>query len=181
MAEIKRQATGNPVTAFTIPTLPGNGDYARKINAAYKATPEPLLFIAADDIRFHKGWDVAARAELSDAVHVVGTNDLGNPRTIDGSHSTHTLVTRTYVDTHGTIDEDGKVLHEGYPHEFVDDEFVATAKYRNAYAGATDSVVEHLHHRWGKRPKDHLGAGGVMRVARGRSHYNARKHLWGEG
>jgi hypothetical protein len=44
-----------------------------------------------------------------------------------GRHSTHSLVTRDYVERFGTIDEAGVVLHEGYPHEFVDDEFVQTA------------------------------------------------------
>lgn len=178
LGAIKRCMTGHPVTAFTINEIPTDGDYARKINAGYHNTVEPLLFLGADDIRFHPNWLPNAVALLDDTTHVIGTNDLGNPRTIEGTHSTHTLVTRTYIDEHGTIDRPGEVLHEGYPHEFVDDEFIATAQYRGMYAHAHDSIVEHLHPRWGKREKDHLASRGKHRVARGRSHYNVRRLLW---
>ena len=33
------------------------GDFARKINEAYRFTSEPFLFQAADDVEFTRGWD----------------------------------------------------------------------------------------------------------------------------
>jgi hypothetical protein len=59
------------ITPWT--TLPGDtivvdgvggepGDYARKINAGYRATEEPFIFTGADDLVFHDGWYDAARA-----------------------------------------------------------------------------------------------------------------------
>lgn len=112
---------------------------------------------------------------------MVGTNDGSNPRTASGRHSTHTAVTRDYVDRLGTADEPGKVLHEGYWHEYVDDEFVWTAKARRVWAHAADSHVEHLHPNWGKRPADASDAKQPERFAQGRALFDSRRPLWRGG
>lgn len=153
------------------------GDYAKKINAAAAASTEPYVFTGADDLRFRAGWLTAALDKMADGAGVVGTNDLGSPRVIAGEHSTHSLVARWYIDL-GTIDEPGKIFHEGYWHEFVDDELVETAKRRGAYAHADDSHVEHLHPAWGKAQRDALHAQFAQRMAFGRRVYNRRRHLW---
>lgn len=161
--------------------LPANriGDYARKINHAYRQTLEPFLFAAADDLDFRPGWLPAALAPFTDpAIGVVGTQDLCNPRTIAGRHSTHLMFRRTYVDQHGTIDQPGAVFHEGYPHEFVDDEAVETAKFRGAWHFAADSIVEHLHPMNGKAPTDRLYALQAERMLAGRRVIRARRPLW---
>lgn len=155
------------------------GDYARKINAGYRATTEPLLFLAADDLRFHPFWLERASSLLADPrVGVVGTNDLGNRRVMRGDHATHALVRRSYVDVHGTIDEPGKILHEGYAHEYVDDELVGTAKHRGAWAFAPDSVVEHLHPQWGKAPNDPMYDAQTERMRVSRHLFIRRRRLW---
>lgn len=154
------------------------GDYARKVNTAYRESSEDLLFIGAGDLRFHLGWLEAATAQLADGIGVVGTNDLGSPRVKAGLHATHSLVTRQYVDEFGTIDRPGEVLHEGYAHEFVDDEFVATAKRRKAWAFAFDARVEHLHPNWGKAPMDPTYAKQGERMRAGRALYMQRMPLW---
>lgn len=153
------------------------GDYQRKINLAYLATWEPLLFLGADDLHFHPGWLPAALAQLAEGIGVVGTNDLGNKRTARGVHSTHSLVTREYADR-GTIDEPHKILHEGYPHEFCDDELVQTARKRRAYAHAPESIVEHLHPNWNKAPMDPLYAAEPRRMVEGRKVFRGRRRLW---
>ncbi|WP_211349486.1 glycosyltransferase family A protein [Micromonospora pisi] len=156
----------------------GCGDYQRKINFGIRATTAPLLFTAADDLRFHPGWLNAAHKRLAAGIGVVGTNDLANKRVLRGDHATHMLVTREYVTEYGTIDEPGKFLHEGYPHEWCDDEAVATAKHRKAWAFARDAVVEHLHPTVGKAPMDPLYAQQGHRMAAGRSIFNRRRRLW---
>lgn len=156
---------------------PAPGDYARKINAGHRASTEPLLFLGADDLHFHPGWLERAADRLGDRVHVVGTNDLGNQSVIDGNHATHSLVTRAYVDQLGTLDEVGVVLHEGYPHEYVDVEFVETAKARGAWAFAGDSIVEHLHPHWGKAPTDELYDQFGHRMQLGRRVWRRRQQL----
>lgn len=154
--------------------------YAKKINAGFAATTEPLVFSAADDLHFHPGWLERASSLLDGTVQVVGTNDLGNPRTINGDHSTHTLFTRDYIDTvGGTVDGGpGVVLCEQYPHDYCDDEFVGTAKARGVYAHAFDSVVEHLHWLWGKGDKDATYLRGQETSRQGRRIYQRRRRLW---
>jgi hypothetical protein len=154
------------------------GDYARKINTGYRNTTEPLIFTAADDLLFHPGWIEAAREKLNPGIGVVGTNDLGSPRVIAGDHSTHSLVTREYADTYGLIDQPGAILYEGYPHEWVDDELVATARHRGAWAMAHDSHVEHLHPNWGKAPDDPMYSQQRNRMMRGKRTYLRRSQLW---
>lgn len=157
---------------------PNPGDYARKINAGYRHSAEPLIFLGADDLLFHPGWLEAAVAEMRDGIGVVGTNDLGSQRVMAGQHATHSLVTRAYADEFGTIDQPGAILHEGYPHEYVDDELVGTARHRRAWAFAVDSHVEHLHPSWGKAPMDDLYAQQRDRMMRGRKLYKRRLPLW---
>lgn len=155
------------------------GDYARKINLAYTRTTEPLMLLAADDLHFHPGWLEAAEQVLTDpAVGVVGTQDLGNRRVKQGLHATHSVVRRTYIDEFGTIDEPGKVLHEGYPHEFVDDEFIGTAIHRGVFAFSHDCIVEHMHPAWGKGPMDNLYRDEPRRMRAGRIVFKNRQHLW---
>lgn len=148
-----------------------NGNYAQKINVGVRSTSAAHLFIGADDLDFRPGWFEAAKIIEAG---VVGVNDL-IPRQRD--HTTHFLVTREYAQR-GTIDEPDKLLHEGYQHEFVDDEFVATARHRGAYAYAPHAVVEHLHPMVGKAPVDNLYAGIAPRMRFGRKHFARRKHLW---
>lgn len=161
-------------------TIPRRGTYARKINLGASVSDEPLLFMAADDLLFHPGWLLAASRLLSDTVQVVGTNDMGNRRTIRGEHSTHTLTTRAYInDPGGVIDgPPGAVLHAGYPHSWVDDEFVGTAKARGVYAHAYDSRVEHLHYLWGKGDEDPTYALGARGHDAGRRLFRQRRRLW---
>lgn len=154
------------------------GDYARKINAGYRASTEPLLFLAADDLNFHPHWLERAADLLTDRVQVIGTNDLGNPAVRRGRHATHSLVTREYCDHRGTVDGPGQVLHEGYEHNFVDSEFVATAMARRAWAFARRSVVEHLHPHWNKGAMDSTYERGLAGFERDRRVFRRRSEMW---
>lgn len=160
---------------LTVPRF-ANGDYARKINYGYRHTTEPLLFLGADDLHFHPGWFEKAVELLTGRVQVVGTNDLTNRRTITGRHSTHSLLTRSYADL-GTCDGPG-ILHEGYPHEYVDDEFIQTASRRKVYAHCPEAIVEHLHPMSGKAPMDRLYAAQAERMERGKVIFLERRRLW---
>lgn len=160
-------------------TVGAPGSYAQKINAGYRATDAPVLFMAADDLRFHPGWLTAALARLGGGIEAVGTNDLGNPRTLRGEHSCHNLFTRAYIEEQsGVIDQPGTVLNEGYRHAFVDDEFVGTARHRGVWAFAEDSVVEHLHPFFGKGDMDATYRLGQTHNAEGRRLNRRRRHLW---
>lgn len=156
----------------------GPGDWARKINLAFCRTDAPYLLLSADDLRFHPGWDTAALELAEQGYGVIGTNDLGNGEVMRGNHSTHPLVSRHYIDACGTIDECGKVVHEGYTHNFVDVELVETAKARGAWAFAEGSHVEHRHHLWGKGEDDATYRLGREHYAEDQRLLASRRKLW---
>lgn len=129
--------------------------FAHRINAGYAATTEPWVFIVGDDVVFRPGWLDHAQAVAGDRFHVVGTNDLGNPRVLTGEHATHMLIRRSYIDEVGASwDGPKNVCHEGYSHWFVDDELVTAAKQRGVWTMALGSIVEHMHPAWGKAEND---------------------------
>lgn len=180
IAEVERFAAELPHVRLEV--LPPNrvGDYAKKVNHAVRVSSEPFIFTGADDLDFRPGWLPAGLALFADPrVGVVGTNDLApTPRARAGEHATHFLVRRRYVEELGTIDEPGKLFHEGYPHEYVDDELVGTAKLRGAWAFAPSSIVEHLHPSWGKAPSDPLYRRQRSRMSAGARTFARRRGLW---
>lgn len=157
--------------------LSPGGTYPQKINTGVRETDTQFVFLAADDLRFHPDWLPNALAHMTDRVGVVGTNDLGNRRVLNGEHATHSLIARWYCHL-GTIDNPDQLLHEGYGHCFCDDELVATAKHRGAWAFATDSVVEHLHPDWAKADTDDVYAKGQSTFRLDRRRFHRRRSLW---
>jgi hypothetical protein len=149
------------------------GTFAEKVNFGYRKTGEPWLFLVGSDVRFWPGWlDHAQAAAQGDRYHVIGTNDLANPRVLAGDHATHLLVRRSYVDEQGASwDGPGVVAHEGYRHWWVDDEIVTVAKQRHVWAMALGSRVEHLHPAFGKGKMDAV-------YELGARHVNADKRLF---
>lgn len=156
--------------------LPCGGSWATKINLGIAATTTPLIFLGADDLRFHPDWLGAATRKLKPGIGLVGTNDLGNPRVMRGELATHALVARWYTQL-GAADG-GALLHEGYEHNFVDQELTETAKRRGAFAFARFSHVEHLHPHWGKSEIDATYEKGLATFARDRRTYRARRSMW---
>lgn len=155
------------------------GDYAKKINKGFYSIKAEWYFLGADDLKFHPGWFRAAmKVQQKSSACVVGTNDMGNVLVKAGQHSTHSLVRRDYVLDCGTIDEPGKVLHEGYIHNFVDMEFVNTAQWRGAWDFAKNSFVEHLHPDWGKGQRDSVYNLGKSGWETDRQYFQNRKKLW---
>jgi hypothetical protein len=156
----------------------GPGDWARKINHAYRQTDDDLLLLAADDVAPRAGWSAEVRRAAEMGYGVIGTNDLGNPHVMSGALSTHPVVARWYADSCGTIDGPGRVVDEGYRHNFVDNELAGTAQLRKAWAFCSDAVVEHLHPSWGKAPLDeiyHLGRSGFDQD---RDRFVGRRERW---
>jgi hypothetical protein len=130
----------------------GRRSFGEKINCGYHATDQPWIFTAADDLVFHRDWFSRALAWAKPEHGVIGTNDIGNPSVMCGQHSTHSLVRRSYIETYsGVVDMPNTVMYPGYGHEWVDTEFIGTAKVRGAFVMAFDSIVEHQHPAW-----DHL-------------------------
>lgn len=168
------QAIGDSGEDYLVmPEPAGPGDYARKMNAGIRASDEDFIFLGADDLCFCEGWaDRAIECHDQTGKRVVGTNDLGNQTTMLGMHSTHTLLERSYCDL-GTFDDSTQVLHEGYDHQYVDNELVETAKARSEFVSCYESMVEHLHWIWHKGVRDST-------YERGQSGYRQDAELWRE-
>lgn len=130
--------------------------FAPKINTGYRHTSEPWLFLVGDDVRFRPGWwDHIMLAANATDLSVIGSNDLGNPQVMRGEHATHIAVRRSYVEDFGASwDGPDIVCHEGYHHNFVDNEIVAVARQRSEFVSALGARVEHLHPAWQKAYDD---------------------------
>ena len=177
-----RAATDTGADVLLAPWPAGiRGDYARKVNLGLWSTREPWLFQAATDLRFHDGWaDVALELAAETGAKVVGTNDLGNPRVMRGDLSTHSLIGRDYALELGVVDAPGFALFEGYHHNFVDEELVATARARDAFAFAGDAVVEHLHPHWRKGETDDVYRLGQSTFVEDQRLHRSRIRLWAQ-
>jgi glycosyltransferase involved in cell wall biosynthesis len=161
----------------------GAGDYARKMNRGYQQTDSEFMLLAADDLRFHSGWDkeVLHVAQVTQAA-VIGTNDMGNPEVVRKQlFSTHPLVRRSYIDEQGgSADGPGVLCHEGYDHNFVDRELWDVAESRQLTAFAADAKVEHLHPHWGKGKLDRTYKKGLAEFHDDQRLYWTRCVLWGK-
>lgn len=157
-------------------------NYAGAVNSAVEEFSSDYYFLAADDLNFHRDWDVHAGNTLRTLPHlrVVGTNDLLNGYVLRGWHATHYLVDRRYLDDPGGIVDGapGHVLYEGYSHNFTDTEFIGTAKARAVFAPCLESVVEHLHWSAGKSEADSTTDKTNEHLDEDSSLYHDRRHLW---
>ena len=151
---------------WVVPWKPGAGDYARKINWAARQTDSEWIFTGADDIIFHADWDEAA---LRDGHRVIGTNDLHNPSVKAGTHATHFLIARSW------LEERGEIFHEGYDHWYVDNELVNVARKQGEWGFAADSHVEHLHPHWGLAEPDDTYRKGTRRARQDAALYRSRR------
>jgi hypothetical protein len=156
------------------------GDYARKINLGLWSTDADWIFCGADDLTFRPGWAEAAVAELvAHGTGFCGTNDLANPRVRQGLHATHPLVRRDYAIECGTIDAPGLIYHEGYWHQFVDNEACGTAMIRGCWSFAKDSIVEHHHPIFDRTvPRDSTYELGDLHRLEDHELHQRRRSLW---
>ena len=143
---------------------------------------------------FHHGWYAAARDVMDNppligrygeqigvcgSYGVVGTRDLCNPRTVTGAHSTHSLVARWYADVGGPIDQEHAIYHEGYVHEYCDDELIQVAMKRGEYAHSFGPPVEHVHMLLDPSLDDDVYRHGRTGTRRSRKHFILRSRMWG--
>ena len=153
------------------------GTYAQKINFAVQRTDHPLLFLGADDLEPQRGWLAAAKRRLRRRIGMVGVNDLIER---NREHATHFLMTRAYA-SRPTIDGQPGPCCTAYAHWKIDDELIATAKSRNAYAYAPDAHVRHLHYLNNLAPDDDTYQKGRQRRSQDIGIFQSRRRLWEAG
>lgn len=170
--------------ATTLTRTVGFGSYAAAINYGYWQTKQEWVFAGADDIVFRRQWlrKVGQKAGLHPEADVIGTNDLGNPYVIAGTHATHYAVRRRYLDeVGGVVDEGpGSFLWEGYDHNYTDTEFIETAKARGVFVPCLRAVVEHRHFVFGKAEKDETYEKSYAEIDADEKLYKQRVALWSD-
>lgn len=154
------------------------GSFAHKVNTAYHKTTAPWMLLVGDDVQFVAGWyDRAIQVAKRNDANVIATNDLLNPRVMRGEHATHPLIRRSYVEETGASwDGPGVVCHEGYGHNFVDNEITMAAKLRGTFQAALGSHVPHFHPLSGKVPTDNVYRLGQRSFAADQALYERRLH-----
>lgn len=153
--------------------------FAAKANHAYQhlgrfGVAAPWVMLVGSDVVFRAGWlDHALGVAGRTGADLVATNDLGNPHVMAGTHATHPLIRRSYVDEIGAtlLDGPGVLCHEGYRHNWIDNEWTFAAQRRGRFAAALGAHVEHLHPVVGKGEWDD-----VYRL--GRQSYDADRELF---
>jgi len=158
---------------YIVEWQPGPGDASRKWNLGYTITENPFVLLAADDLEFEPGWDLAVlkQAERTGA-GVIGTNDQANPLVMKGKHSTHPVVRRTYIDSVGGTWHDGPgiVYCEAYSHQWIETELVNAAMQRNEWAFAMTSIVRHMHPIFPHRGRPRTPMDDTYRIAMADGH-----------
>jgi glycosyltransferase involved in cell wall biosynthesis len=149
--------------------------WAKRINYGISKTTQSWILCAADDVVFHQNWFELAQDASQGFSGILGTNDLGHPATIGGWHSTHPIVARDYVMSQGTMDEPGKLCHEGYNHNYVDVEMIHTAMKRGCWKHLKDCIIEHNHPAWNKNSWDDVYQKGQEKVSQDGALWQKRK------
>ena len=147
--------------------------WGHRINTMYLMSQEPYVFLGADDILFHEGWDEHVLKAMEVIDGVVAVNDMRNPS------GTLALVSRRYINEQsGCVDTKGVVIYPGYRHNFSETELFETAKRRGKFAYCAPSIVEHVHPDAGKAEDDEVYQLGRARFEEDRALYESRCHLW---
>lgn len=150
------------------------GTWIERNNFMYEKTDEPYIFLGSDDLRYHPNWDIEALKVMEEVDGVVPVNDKHNP------NGTSALISRNYIDTmSGCIDAKGVIAYPEYQHNYADTELFETAKSRERFRYAINSVVEHLHHAAKKAPIDDTYKKSDKTILKDKKLYDSRKHLWG--
>lgn len=154
-------------------------NYAGALNTGWLQSDADWFFTGADDLVWHPGWD-GALSLAEGWFGVIGTNDLLNAHVLAGYHSTHSLVSRAYLEGFGGVVDEGpgSFYTECYDHNFCDTEFVNTAKMRGRFRPCLDAVVEHLHVTTGKVEADDTYLRSIRHYDDDSRMYDMRMALW---
>jgi len=140
----------------TVMTSTRGHTFPQKAQFAYEHTTEPWLLLIGDDVDFKEGWfDHAAVWMHNRRVCLIATNDMHNPFVLGGTHATHPIIRRSWINDAGASwDGPGFVAHLGYTHACVDSEWSARAWEDDVFQFVEGCKIEHLHPTWGTGRRD---------------------------
>lgn len=157
----------------TVWMTPEGWSMVQRLQFLYDNTTEPYVYGAQDDSSFPRGWwqPALARAVETDGVVVLG--DSHNP------NGTTALVSRRYIDTiGGAWGQPGRVLHDGYVHNYAETELFDVAAAHGRLTFLPDIVVEHRHHSYGLAANDDTYTMATAALEADRALYEQRRARW---
>jgi len=166
------------VAGLDVNRIVRSGTFPKKINTAVAVTEGDWVLCCGDDVKFKPGWYEATVEATKLDKAVIGTNDK-TPRTRNRDHATAQLVRRDYIEHPGAAwREPGHVFHEGYHHQYADNELCNLAWKRGEWHFADDIVIEHPHPVWGTREWDEVYRLGQSNGLRDKRLFRQRHRLW---
>jgi hypothetical protein len=175
--ERTKEVIQGQVAGRDVDRLEHGGTFPVKINAGVAATEAPSILCCGDDVLFKYGWWEAVEEKLGE-YGVIGTNDL-TPRTVDKDHATAQIVSREYIEERGAaFREPGHIFHEGYDHNFADDELCKLAQMRDTWIFLPECMIEHRHPFWGTAEMDPIYEKGGLKYHDDRRLFKRRRRGW---
>lgn len=167
----------NTILPYEICVIRTGNSYAEAINSVI-LTGDWIVF-AADDVRFYSQWDIEFMKCYNETRKmVIGTNDLHSPRVLMGATATHWIVKKEYFNKYtGTIDRTYPIVFN-YLHNYVDAEFIETAKYRDEFVSCKNCILEHVHPSFGLAVLDEVYQKWEYSDRIDRKKFKSREHLW---
>ena len=127
----------------------GDMRFVKRIQFMYENTDEEWFLTGADDLVFQPFWFEQA-IEYMDSASVISFDDQCNPN-LPG---TNFLIKREYIEKYsGVVDSPNTVFHQGYYHNYCDNELVAVASRRGQFA-KSQGIIKHYHPTVDRAPWD---------------------------
>jgi hypothetical protein len=118
----------------------GDMRFVKRIQFMYENTDEEWFLTGSDDIVFQPDW-LDDALECMNYASVISFEDECNPN-LPG---TNFLIEREYIEKYsGVIDVPNTIFHQGYYHNYCDNELVAVATRRGEFIKSS-GVLRHYH------------------------------------
>jgi len=161
---------------FIVDKRPPSGVNAS--NTGYWGVKTNWFVLSQDDIIFHPDWLENAQKHITKGIKVVGLYD-GFPGHLTTQHSVAWLINKNYVQRNSlSIGHKNVLFNPEYKKNYADNELNDTAKFRNVWAYAHDSLAEHLHPGFSKSQMDNTYRMNEDFLSSDRDLYTSRMHLW---
>jgi hypothetical protein len=147
--------------------------FVKRIQHMYENTDEEWFLTGADDISFKNGW-LSGVLKLMEKYSVISFDDQCNPN-LPG---TNFLIRRDYIEKYsGVMDAPNTVFHQGYFHNFCDNELVAVASKRGKFV-KSELIISHNHPTIGKSKWDKVYEMAQQRFESDAAIFHSREILW---
>lgn len=149
------------------------GWFCQRIQFLFDNTDEEWFFTGSDDVVYPADMFDGMFQAADPSWKVISPNDGHN------ANGTNYLIERSYVQEHGGhYGTPGLVYHQGYRHNWSDDELAEVAASRGVFGRTMGVLVESQHPVWGNAPDDATYQRARAKWADDEALFRRRCHLW---